>query len=310
MHILIFGTGGVGGYFGGRLALAGEKVTFIARGDHLRTMLDHGLKVESTLGNFVIHPINATDNLIEVADPDVILLCVKAWQLPGAAKLILPFLQRDTFIVPLQNGIDAPSQLAEILGREHVLGGLCGIFSHVAGPGQIHHTGGHPWVAFAELDNHLSARAQDLLEVFEHAGVEAEIPADIQLALWQKFLFISAFSGIGAVTRVPVGIFRAQQGTRQMFIDAVQECYAVAIAHGIPLPADSVTNVIDSLDRIQPEAISSLQRDILNARPSELEAQVGTVVRLAQHHKIPTPQFSLIYNSLLPQEKLARGDAS
>jgi 2-dehydropantoate 2-reductase len=310
MHIIIFGTGGVGGYFGGRLALAGEKVTFIARGDHLRAMLDQGLKIESPLGNFIIHPINATDNLNEVADPDVILLCVKAWQVPGAGKLILPVLQRDTFIVPLQNGIDAPSQLAEILGREHVLGGLCGIFSYVAGPGQIHHTGGQPWVAFGELDNHPSARAQHLLEIFEHAGVEVEIPADIHLALWQKFLFISAFSGIGAITRVPVGIYRAHQGTRQMFIDALQECYSVAIAHGIPLPADSVTSLIEALDHIQPEAISSLQRDILNSRPSELEAQIGTVIRLAQYHNIPTPLFSFIYNSILPQETLARGDAS
>jgi 2-dehydropantoate 2-reductase len=308
MHIVIFGTGGVGGYFGGRLAQAGERVTFIARGDHLNAMIKQGLKIDSPLGNFIIHPVNATDNPADVVDADVILVCVKAWQVPGAAKVILPLLYRDIFVVPLQNGIEAPNQLAEILGREHVLGGLCGIFSHIAAPGMIQHSGGEPWIAFGELDNHPSSRAQNLLQAFKHAGINVEIPSDIQLALWRKFLFISTFSGIGAVTRVPVGTYRSHQGIRSMFAEALHETFSVAVAHGVQLPPDSIPDILQALDRIQPDAISSLQRDIINGRPSELETQIGIVVRLGQLHNIPTPLFSYIYNSLLPQEKLARGE--
>ncbi len=309
MHILIFGTGGVGGYFGGRLALAGEQVTFIARGDHLHAMQANGLRVDSPLGGFLISPVHATDDANVVSDADAVLLCVKAWQVPAAAKVLAPLLSRDTFVVPLQNGIDAPSQLAEILGREHVLGGVCGILSRIAAPGHIQHAGGEPWVVFAELDNHPSARARHLHDIFLHAGVNAEITSDIQLALWKKLLFISTFSGIGALTRVPVGIYRTHPGTRQLFADALQECYSVALTHGIPLPPESLTDIMESLDHFQPDAIASLQRDILAGRPSELEAQIGVVVRLGQLHHIPTPTFSFIYNALLPQETLARGQA-
>ncbi len=309
MHIVIFGAGGVGGYFGGRLAQAGEYVTFIARGEHLQAMLANGLYVESINGNFSVQPVNATDDTTTVLDVDVVLVCVKAWQTANSAKAISPMLNRDTFVIPLENGLDAPSQLAEILGREHVLGGVCGIFSHLASPGQIKHTGAKPWVSFGELNNRPSPRAQKLLHVFKHAGVDAEIPADINLAIWKKFLFVSALSGIGAVTRVPVGAFRTLVGTRKMLEDALNECYSLGIAQGIQLPPDSITNILAAIDKYPPTEIPSLQRDILAGRPSELEAQIGAVVRLGKMLDIPTPVYSFIYHSLLPQELLARGES-
>jgi 2-dehydropantoate 2-reductase len=307
MHIVVFGAGGVGGYFGGRLAQAGETVTFIARGEHLEAMLADGLIVESINGDFTIQPVTATDDTTKVKAVDVVLVCVKTWQIPKAAKAIMSLLEPDTFVVPLENGVEAPVQLAEILGRQHILGGVCGIASRIASPGHILHTGIQPWVAFGELDNHPSSRTRNLLQSFEHASIKAEIPSDINIAIWNKFLFITAVSGIGAVTRVPMGIYRSQQGTRKMLEDALQECYSVAIAQGIHLPVDSVAKTLARIDALPPGTMASMQRDIMDGHPSELEAQNGAIVHLGRMHDIPTPVHEFIYHSLLPQESLARG---
>ena len=307
MHIAIFGAGATGGYFGGRLAQAGEQVTFIARGEHLQAMLADGLSVESINGDFKIQPVNATDDPTKVGPVDGVLVCVKMWQIPRAAKAIMPLLESETFVLPLENGVEAPAQLAEILGREHILGGLCRISSRIASPGHIQHIGLEPSVAFGELDNRPSSRTKNLLQSFINAGVSADIPADINVAIWQKFLFISAVSGIGAVTRVPMGTFRSTQGTRQLLEDALKECYAVAIAHGVHLPAESVATMLAYIDSLPPGTMSSMQRDIMDGRPSELEAQNGALVNLGRMHNVPTPVHSFIYYSLLPQENLARG---
>ncbi len=305
MHIMVFGSGGVGGYFGGRLAQAGELVTFISRGEHLQAMQTSGLKVDSIKGDFILQSVVATDDPAKINDVDVILLCVKTWQVTRAAKAIIPIIGSNTFIVPLENGVDAPSQLAEILGREHVLGGLCRIASHIASPGYIRHTGIDPYIAFGELDNRPSLRSQALLKVLTQAGIGAEIPADIMLAMWQKFLFISTVSGIGAVTRVPIGAFRSHPGTRQMLESALQDCCSLARRQGILLPEDSVANTLAYIDSLPYDTIPSMQRDVMEGRPSELEAQVGTIVRMGQEYNIPTPVHTMIYHSLLPQEFIA-----
>ena len=307
MHIVVFGSGGVGGYFGGRLAHAGEKVTFIARGEHLRAMLANGLFVESINGDFAIQSVTATDDTTQVDAVDAILVCVKTWDITKAARAIVPMLSSDTFVVPLENGVEAPLQLAEILGKKHVLGGLCRIASRIASPGHIQHTAIDPSVVFGELDNHPSSRAQQLLQSFEHARVSVEIPPDINVAIWQKFLFISAVSGIGALTRVPFGQFRSLHGTRKMLEDALCECYSVALAQGIHLPAESVAKTLAYIDTLPPTTMASMQRDIIDGRPSELEAQNGALLHMGQMLNIPTPVHAFIYHSLLPQENLARG---
>jgi 2-dehydropantoate 2-reductase len=306
MHIIVFGAGGVGAYFGGRLAQAGENVTFIARGQHLHTMLAEGLKVDSINGNFTIQSVVATDDPAKVNPVDAILVCVKTWQITEAAKAIIPMIGSETFVVPLENGVQAPSELAEILGSEHILGGLCRIASQIVAPGHIQHTGIEPYVAFGELDNRSSSRSQNLLQCFMHAGVTSEIPSDINVAMWQKFLFISAVSGIGAVTRVPVGLFRSHPGTHNMLEDALKECYSVSLAQGIHLPEESVTKTLAYIDTLPPDTIASMQRDIMDGRPSELEAQNGAIVNMGRIHNIPTPIHTFIYYSLLPQESLSR----
>ncbi len=307
MHIVIFGAGGMGGYFGGRLTQAGENVTFIARGAHLEALLANGLKVESIAGNFSIKPVVATQDTTKVKDVDAVLVCVKNWQIPAAASAILPMLGPSTIVVPLENGVEAPDQLAEVLGKEHVLGGVCRIGSRIASPGVIQHTAIDPWVAFGEMDNSPSTRANALLQVFKHAGVRTEIPADIHVAMWDKFVFIAAGSGIGAVTRAPFGVFRSITGTRRMLEQAVEECYAVAIAQGVHLPENTIAKTMAFIDSLPYDTTSSMQRDILEGRPSELESQNGTIVRMGQKLNVPTTVNTFIYYSLLPQENLARG---
>ena len=307
MRIAVFGTGAVGGYFGGRLAQSGEDVVFIARRDHLKAMLTHGLRVDSINGDFVVQPVQATDNPKKVGTVDVVLLGVKAWQVREAAQAIRPLIGPHTAVVPLQNGVEAPTHLSEALGTEHVLGGLCGLISFVAGPGHIRHSGAEPFVRFGELDNHPSARAKALHQAFVRAGVTAEIPADIQVALWMKFLFITPWSGIGAVTRAPVGVWRSLAETREIVSQCLHEIMVVAHGHSIDLPPDAKDKTWAIYERLPPEGTSSLQRDIMAGRPSEYDAQIGAVVRFGKAVGVETPVHGIIQGSLLPQELRARG---
>lgn len=307
MRIVVYGAGGVGGYFGGRLAQAGQEVIFIARGPHLKAIQTNGLRVDSIKGDFTVHPIQATDAPATVGPADAVLVCVKAWQVPEIAPNIRPMIGPETLIVPLENGVDAPSQLAEALGPEHVLGGICRISSMVLEPGHIAHVGIEPTIVFGELDGQPSRRSERLLQALQNAGIQASISNEIQTVMWMKFLFIAPVSGVGAVTRVPVGVFRSLPETRQMLIASLEEVWSVGRAHGIPLPAEAVEKTLATIDSLPPDTIASMHRDILNGRPSELESQNGAVVRLAQAKGLSVPINTYIYHSLLPQEKTARG---
>jgi 2-dehydropantoate 2-reductase len=236
MRIAIFGSGSVGGYFGGRLAQAGEDVVFIARGEHLKAMLKSGLRVDSVNGNFVVEPVQATDDPSAIGTVELVIVGVKAWQVPEAAEAMRPIIGPETVVLPLQNGLEAPEKLAEAIGGQHVLGGLCGLFCYVAGSGHIVHAGTDPFVKFGELDNQRSQRVERLLDMFKSAGVTAVIPPDIRVAMWMKFLTITAWSGMGAVTRAPAGIWRSLPQTRRMAEQSLQEIIAVAAAHDVALP--------------------------------------------------------------------------
>jgi 2-dehydropantoate 2-reductase len=217
-----------------------------------------------------------------------------------------PLLGDDGFVLPLQNGVEAAGQLAAALGPERVIGGLARILSYIAAPGRIAHVGGATSLAFGELDNRPSARVERLWQAFSGAGVSAEIAADIEVALWQKFLFVVPFGGLGAVMRAPAGVWRDQPETRQMLRQAMTEIWQVAQARGVRLAAGAVERTIGIVDRLPPEATASLQRDIVAGRPSELEAWNGAVVRLGREAGVATPLHAFIYYSLLPQERQAR----
>jgi 2-dehydropantoate 2-reductase len=308
MRIAIFGSGGVGGYFGGRLAQAGEDVFFIARGKHLETLREQGLQVDSLQGDFRVTPVQATANPGEVGPVEIVLLATKAWQVPEAAAAMRPMLGGDTGVVWLGNGVEAPDQLCETLGAEHVLGGLTRISATLAGPGHIRHVGIDPFIAFGELDGGRSARVEALFQAFQRCqGLTVNVPDDILAAMWDKFVFISAISGVGAVTRAPSGVIRGVPETRHMLEAAIAETTQLARARGVRLPANQVEKTMTFIDQMAPGVLASMQRDIMEGRPSELEAQNGAVVRMGRAVGTPTPVHDLLYASLLPQERKARG---
>lgn len=307
MRVVVFGTGGAGGYFGAQLTRAGADVIFIARGDHLSAIRKHGLCIESPAGEAAFRPTLATDDPTQVDKADVVLVGVKAWQVTQAAEAIRPMIGPETFVVPLQNGVEAPSQLAAALGSEHVLGGLCGTFSWVTAPGRIRSVGAGNYIKFAELDNRPSDRAEQLRRVFERAGVNAEIPSDIHKALWQKFLLVTSFGGVGAVTRAPIGIIRTIPETRRLLEQCMQEVLALARARQVALADTVVADTMTVVDSLAARGTTSLQRDIMDGKPSELEFWNGAVVRLARDVEVATPLHEFIYQCLLPQEMQARG---
>jgi 2-dehydropantoate 2-reductase len=309
MRIAVFGSGGVGGYFGGRLAQAGEGVVFIARGAHLAALQERGLRVSSIAGDFTLHPVDATDDPASAGPVDAVLLAVKAWQIPEAARAMRPLIGPETFVVPLENGVEAPEQLSAVLGASHVLGGLCRILAYVTAPGEIRHTAIQPQIMFGELDGTRSERAESFRRAFARAtGVTIEIPADIRAAMWSKFLFIAPVSGLGALTRVPIDVLRSISETRQLLVEALGEIAALAAAMGIVLPRDAVEQTLAFTDAIPAGGTASMQRDMMEGRPSELEAQVGAVVRLGARAGVAVPVHRFMYATLLPLERRARGE--
>jgi 2-dehydropantoate 2-reductase len=309
MKIGIFGAGGVGGYFGGRLAQAGEEVVFIARGGHLRAIQQNGLRVESILGDFFIQPAQASDDPVDFGTVDLVILGVKAWQVHEAAEAMKPLIGAQTVVLSLQNGVDAPSQLAAALGREHILGGLCRISVLIAAPGVIRHVAIPPMIAFGELDARPSARVESLRQVFARCqGLTVNVPPDINVALWEKFMFIVSVSGLGAATRQPMGVFRSLPETRRLLLVALEEVASVARAKGILLADDAVSRTLAIIDGLPPATLASMQNDIMNGRPSELESQIGAVVRMGREAGVPTPVNEFLYAILLPMEIYARRD--
>jgi 2-dehydropantoate 2-reductase len=307
MRIAIFGTGGAGGYFGAQLARAGEDVVFVARGEHLAAIRRDGLRVDTPQGEILIQPAQASDDPAQVGVVDVMIVGVKAWQVIEAAQAMRPMIGSETFVMPLQNGVEASSQLAAVLGAKNVLGGLCGTLSRVVGPGHIQSIGDAHFVKFGELDNRPSERSERLRQAFESAGIQVEIPSDIHAALWEKFLFVTSFGGVGAVTRAPIGVIRQLPETRAMLKACMREIFVVAQARRIGLVESSIERSMAFLDSLTPGGTTSLQRDIAEGKPSELDAWNGAVVRLAREAGILTPVHEFIYHSLLPMEMRARG---
>jgi 2-dehydropantoate 2-reductase len=310
MRIAVYGAGGAGGHFGARLAAAGEDVVVIARGAHLEAIRSDGLVVETPEGEIRARPVLASADPGDVARADAVLLGVKTWQVKDAGRAMAPALSGGTFVVPLQNGVEAGDQLRRAVGEERIVGGLCATFSYVVAPGRIRSLGAHHSVRFGELNRMPSERTERLRAAFERAGVRATIPPDIHVSLWEKFLFVVPFGSVGAYRRAPIGETRSDPESRGMLERGMREILALARARGIPLAEEAVPNALGFIDALDPSGTASLQRDLAEGRPSELEAWTGAVVRLGREAGVPTPLHDEIYAALLPLERAARGRIS
>ena len=307
MRFAIFGSGGVGGYYGARLAVAGEDVTFVARGAHLAAIRAGGLRVTSINGDIHVHPAKATDDPNDIGQVDCVISAVKAWQVPEAAAAMRPLLGPETAVLTLQNGVDAGDQIEAAAGARRVVEGATWIMSFIEAPGHIRHAGVEPRIVLGERDGTASVRVESIRACFERAGVKCEVAPDIAAVLWEKFLFIAAVSGLGAVTRLPVGGYRDVPQSRRLLTAALEETAAVARAEGVKLPDKVVANALAFLDALPPESTASMQRDIAEGRPSELEAQSGSVSRRGRRAGVATPVHDFLYAALLPLERRARG---
>lgn len=307
MRITVFGAGAVGGYFGGRLAQAGQDVAFIARGAHLAALRRQGLRVESVSGDFRLSRLTVTDDPRSLAPTELVLVATKAWQLPDVLPSLTPLIANETVVIPLQNGVEAPDLIASVLGKEHVLGGLCRIMSYLAEPGLIRHVGAEPVLTFGELDGGVSERCRRILEVLDEAdGMRAELVPDIQVELWRKLQMMAATSGVGAVAREPFGVLLELPETRRLLRACMDEVQEVAVARGVALPKREAERTMAFLDRLPKDGVASLHRDVAAGRPSELDAQLGAVIRLGSAAGVDTPVCRTLYAVLLPAEQRAR----
>jgi 2-dehydropantoate 2-reductase len=299
MRIAVYGAGGVGGYFGGRLAQAGADVHLIARGAHLQALREHGLRVRSVKGDFAVR-VPATDDPAEIGPCDDVLFCVKAFDTEPAAARLGPLLGDGTAVVSLQNGVDNEEKLTRAVGQDHVMGGAAFIFAGIAEPGVIVHTGGPTSITFGELDGRLTERAQRLLDRCQQAGFAAELSPSIRTVLWAKLAFICAQAGMTAAVRLPIGEIRTVDAAWAAFQRLVAEVAAVAEADGCPVPPAAQQRALAMAQSVEPGSFSSLHDDLVAGRRMELEALHGFVVRRAAEHGVPVPMSEAIYAILKP----------
>lgn len=305
MNIVVYGAGGVGGFFGGKLLKAGFDVTFVARGRTFKAIQKNGLQVKSFQGNFKVYP-KVISSLDEMLPPDLILLAVKSWQINDIAKQIKAVISDKTMVLPLQNGADNEDRLRNILPHQNVLAGLCKIVSKIETPGVIRHFEYEPEIIFAEYDNSITKRMENLKSVFNKAGFKNTWSKNIHLDIWKKFLFITAISGIGALTRSVFGVMREDSYIRTLIYKTAHEIKSIANAKDIPLKNEDIEKAMAIIDKMDYNTTASMQRDIMEGKPSELHNFNGYVVDQGKLLNIPTPINEYTYHCLLPQEQNAR----
>jgi len=307
MRFVMVGSGAVGGYFGAALQQAGHEVVFVGRGAHLRALREQGLTVICEQAESHLPVVQATDDISGIGAADYVLISVKTWQVEDVARQLPALAGAETRFLTLQNGVEAPGSVAAAVGAERTLGGLVRGFFELDAPGIVRHVGVRPTIIFGPIGGAAGMPEHRLFDLLTQAGVYSELADDIQAALWGKFLMVTALSGVGAVTRASIGEFRDYAPTRQMLHDVMREIAQVARARGVALADEIVERTMQFVGSFPHETTTSMHRDILSGRPSELEAQTGAVVRLGREAGVATPINQTIYNSLILQERRARG---
>ena len=299
MKIVFFGAGGVGGYFGGRLAQAGVDVSFVARGAHLAAIRRDGLRIASPKGDAHVTHVRASDDPADLGPADVVFLTVKMYDVDTAASALRPLVGPDTLVVTLQNGVEATDMVARRIGRAHVAGGVAYVAAVIAEPGLIRHTALDALIV-GELDGAMSPRLLALRDAVSTAGFSFTASPDIRVDLWSKFVRLSVFSGMTSVMRSPVGVLRAHPPLLEMMAAAVDEALAVGRAQGVQL-GDGVKDEVFAMFRgVPPQAKSSMLEDLERGRPLELPWLSGAVVRLGREAGVATPVHATIETLLAP----------
>jgi len=288
LKIAIMGSGGIGGYYGARLQKGGADVTFIARGDQLKALRQNGIAIEGDRP-IQLPTVKATDDPGAIGKVDMVIFSVKLRDTESAGKQILPLMGPDTGIISLQNGVTKDDMLAPIVGREHLLGGAAYIGVSIARPGVIKKAGTMERLAFGEFDNKMWKRAQAFLDACKAGDIKADIPADISLELWQKFVVIVTMSSITSAMRSTIGPIRANPRARAFALDLMREVVAVGRALGIALEPDFADKRIAHVDGMSPDMRASMSLDLELGRPLELPWLAGTVVDLGEKKGVPTP---------------------
>ena len=299
MRIVVMGSGGTGGFFGAKLARAGEAVTFVARGEHLRAIQVRGLTVKSaTDGEWTVQA-DARERLDGQPPADLVLFCVKSFDTEAAAETVRPVVGPATGVLSIQNGVDNEDKLEAILGSGHVIAGIAEVFAVIEAPGVIVHTLlGR--LRFGEMSGKDSTRVRGFLEACGRAGIPAEPVGDPLRMLWEKYVFLVAQSGMSTVTRCPAGVLRQYPETRAMYERLMDELVRVGRAAGVELDAGLVAALMQRLDTLGAGAFSSLHYDFTRGKRLELEALQGHAVRLGERLGVPTPTLAVVYAALRP----------
>lgn len=287
MKITIMGAGAIGGYFGARLADSGCEVGFVARGSHLQAMRDHGLTIESELGNVHLANPHVSDDPSAFGTPDVVLVCVKLWDTEQAAAAVARTISPETMIISLQNGVQKDDVLRPFIPAANIVGGLCYIGSKIRSPGVIEHTGRLVRLIIGEFDGKRSDRISALFEACSRAGINTEISADITRAIWEKFVFLVGMSAVTTSMRSAIGPIRRNQRTRQFHCDVMKEVVAVGRSRGVRFEDDFAERQLEFCDSLPVEMVASMYNDLQAGRRLEIEWLSGGVVNLAGD--VPTP---------------------
>ena len=309
MRIVVIGAGGVGGYFGAKLALAGNDVTFVARGAHLDAVRRDGLRIASDSTPMHVHPARVTDDVASTGHADVVMLCVKLYDVASVAASVAPLLGNRGVVIPFQNGIDAPSLLRTTLGAEHVLGGIAYIATSIEAPGVIRHVGTMARLRVGAFDGVRADAAESFAAAAKAAGIDISVAPDIRSALWEKFVFLSALSGATCLTRQPLGVIRADPPMRATFEAILRETLAVGRASGAAFPGDFIDKQLAMADALPYEMRASMLHDLLAGRRLEAPWLCGAIVRLGRELGVPTPVNATVYSALRPYVDGARADS-
>jgi len=300
MRIAVIGTGGIGGPYGASLAKAGADVTLVARGAHLAAIRQAGLRIEGDRGETHIRPARATDDIGAIGSVDIVLCCVKLWDLEHVAKQIRAIVGPQTAVITLQNGIDAAERLTSILGHEAVMGGMAFVTGAIVAPGVIRQTGNYQRMTFGELDGRISERGRRLRDLCEAAGFEGVLSPDIMVPIWEKFVMLVPFSGLSALTRLPLGKWRDDPDLSALFESALRETAAVGLAEGVRLPAGCIEQTLALMRSMPAHHMTSMGNDLIRGNRLELPWFAGKVAELGRRHGILTPANGFIYTALKP----------